>query len=500
MSRQFLMTWDEARKRWTKYHRGLDGKYHNITVSCHQLGCSDRTKMGSYQAANKWWLEKLETLKPQKCKPTEASAILAEIMKSVSPRELALIGERGDEARKLLSILQTEGYKASANSKKAGTDGAFLPLSPADIAVAQLEQGESFSNGTIDHVLMGTDLTEGNRASLLDHIGRRLSSRPRAKSKATTIAVKVAEWVKTKKNRCAANKISAARCDGYEKDIKPFVSWIGAETDISEIGNGTVSGYYDLLCQKIIKGENSNATCKLRYMTFKNFVNWLWENVDGFQLPKNFKSKEYTFPDEDEGKNVVHFTPEEVRALMGDCSERTKLFMLLMLNCAMYQHDISQLQHEEVDWEEGRITRKRSKVRRRKNALTVCYKLWPETFALLKKFRTPGKTGLVLLSEQGNELTHYGIDKTTQKLVRWDSIAEAFKKPAERNKIKKSLKVFRKTSANRLENSGNKEFKACRPAFLAHKSRDLGELHYVIPPQPVLDAAIAWLRKDLLGV
>ena len=44
---------------------------------------------------------------------------------------------------------------------------------------------------------------------------------------------------------------------------------------------------------------------------------------------------------------------EEVRALLAACdgfSERTKLYLLLMLNCGMYQNDIAELRKDEVNW------------------------------------------------------------------------------------------------------------------------------------------------------
>ena len=65
-------------------------------------------------------------------------------------------------------------------------------------------------------------------------------------------------------------------------------------------------------------------------------------------------------------------------------SDKTKLYLLLMLNCGMYQNDIAELLDEEVNWKNGTITRARSKTRDR-NGPVVTYKLWPETFALLKK-------------------------------------------------------------------------------------------------------------------
>lgn len=78
--------------------------------------------------------------------------------------------------------------------------------------------------------------------------------------------------------------------------------------------------------------------------------------------------------------------------------DRTKLYILLMLNCGMTQKDISDLRVEEVDWQEGRIIRKRSKTSKHENVPTVSYLLWQETFRLLRQERNPESKGLVLLN------------------------------------------------------------------------------------------------------
>ena len=116
-----------------------------------------------------------------------------------------------------------------------------------------------------------------------------------------------------------------------------------------------------------------------------------------------------------------------------------------MLNCAMYQSDISDLKPSEVDLERGVITRRRSK--RRRQGLRVTYKLWPETLELL---RTLGSTEgeRVLSSEDGNPLVSY---KTVQgKLRRYDLIGHSYEKVRKRAAIDKPIKVFRKTSVRTL--------------------------------------------------
>ena len=51
-----------------------------------------------------------------------------------------------------------------------------------------------------------------------------------------------------------------------------------------------------------------------------------------------------------------------------------------MINCGMTQVDIADLQPKEVDWDRGRIRRKRSKTDDHEQVPTVDYALWPRTW------------------------------------------------------------------------------------------------------------------------
>src|SRR5262249_22416095 len=146
---------------------------------------------------------------------------------------------------------------------------------------------------------------------------------------------------------------------------------------------------------------------------------------------------------------IETFTVEEVRAMLAACdgfSERTKLYILLMLNCGMYQNDIAELHRDELNWTAGTLTRARSKTRERKGPV-VTYNLWPETVALLKKHRA--KEGeLVLTSEQGNPLVRYWLEDGAMR--RYDLIHAGWTRLAEKLNMKKfrlGMKHLRKTSS-----------------------------------------------------
>jgi integrase len=63
MSLYSLMSWQADKKRWRKFH---EGKWY--FVSCATLG-TPKTRQGSRTGANKWWLEKLASLRESKINP-----------------------------------------------------------------------------------------------------------------------------------------------------------------------------------------------------------------------------------------------------------------------------------------------------------------------------------------------------------------------------------------------------------------------------------------------
>ena len=126
-----------------------------------------------------------------------------------------------------------------------------------------------------------------------------------------------------------------------------------------------------------------------------------------------------------------------------------------MLNCGMTQKDISDLLVSEVEWDEGRIIRKRSKTSDEENVPVVNYKLWPETLRLLRQEGTADSKGRVILNAKreplwSEEITDNGRYQKT------DNIRNAFHRLQRKTKITKPLKSFKKTSATLLR--GNEKY------------------------------------------
>jgi integrase len=180
-----------------------------------------------------------------------------------------------------------------------------------------------------------------------------------------------------------------------------------------------------------------------------------------------------------------------------DASDRTRLYVLLMFNCAFTQKDVSDLAPHEVDWQEGQIIRKRSKTRKTQSTPEVKYRLWPETLELLRTHRSPDPTR-VLVNIKGKPLRDEWI-KPNGKLALRDDIRNAFQRYRKSVGIQTNWppSIIRKTAANQLEQ--HPDYKYYVGYFLGHSPQSVKDRYYTTPSTTQFDAALDWLRGQFLG-
>lgn len=265
-----------------------------------------------------------------------------------------------------------------------------------------------------------------------------------------------------------------------------------------EITEATVSGYYQFQLSRITEGANRNS-CSKHMAIFNLFVDFCAQEVAAFKKPNNLRSRQYRLSQA--GSDVAVFTNHEVSLLLRSCNSRMKLYMLLMLNCAMYQGDVASITVDDVDWENGRIIVARSKKEKLSDGPTVkCnWILWDETWKLLQDLGN--RDGLVLTNVNGKPLLVNGIDKNG-KPTKTDNIRTIFARLVTKLKNQgalperwhKSLKHWRKTGCNIIEKSiDHAEFYAL---YLNHGT--VAKRHYLVSGQPVprFDAAVKWLGEQ----
>lgn len=317
----------------------------------------------------------------------------------------------------------------------------------------------------------------------------------RAAVQEDSLHVHVEEYIRQKVQLVEVGQLSAGRAYSIRLHLTYFRDWLGRDTDVGEIESSTLLKYQSHLLDNLKAKEKdwSRTTAQHYLKTVKAFVRWLWQIEAIPTLPRVLDGKSGPLNIGANSPTVVIFTTEEVTRLLNAASDRTKLYILLMLNCGMTQKDISDLKFEEVDWEKGRIIRKRSKTSQFENVPTVSYLLWQETFRLLQQERSQVSTGRILENANGSPICTEQIG-ADGKFKKTDNVKNAFDRLRKKVGLKKPLKSFKKTSASMLRN--DERFHSLEDLFLGHAPDRISDKHYTQIPAKLLDKAILWLETQ----
>lgn len=307
-----------------------------------------------------------------------------------------------------------------------------------------------------------------------------------------SIGYQLNRFLAEEQSRVEAKQLSPGRFTSKRNNLLHFEKWIGATTSLSALTSEQILNYRRELLSLIKAKKLARDTAHDRLGDATAFIRMLWANEVIEQLPRVLAghSKKLAI-----GKTVSTpqvFTGDEIKLLLEESSERTKLYLLLALNCGMYQGDISNLHPSEVDWEAGTIKRKRSKTRKHENVPTVRYTLWSETLNLLRKFRSNSQDH-VLLNANGGVLVDRGLKEDGKPRVN-DAIKNAFNRLKKKTGVNKSFKLLRKTAATLIR--GNERFNGLESLFLGLSPRGIADQHYAQPPEELLAAATQWLGSQ----
>ena len=309
-----------------------------------------------------------------------------------------------------------------------------------------------------------------------------------------TVAGVVTSFLKRKQTQAEVGERSHGRFDSLRCCLEHFRDWVGGHQHMDVVTSRTLLDYHSALIEAIGAGRVAKYYARDRMQAAKQFVRWCWE-LELLPLPRNIDSKELTI--KLPANPIQTFTVEEVRRLVDNATDTLKLYLLLMLNCGMQQQDIARLRQPQVDWKTGRISVKRSKTQEHANVPKVQYKLWPETFTLLKKHRS-AEGDLVLVNAKGGPLKFETI--VDGKVKKTDNIRSAYERLLRKLKIKgkdrKPLKLIRKTSSSKL--AEHRDYGRFAQYFLGQAPATVADKHYVRPSQELFDEAVGWLHDALL--
>jgi hypothetical protein len=266
-------------------------------------------------------------------------------------------------------------------------------------------------------------------------------------------------------------------------------AWWGND-DIRTLNENRVSKLFDWLNTMVGKKgkELAPISKKCRWVLFRAFIRFLDEQNIIDRLPKNLSSKRFVFKVPINA--VTKWANEEVRAALKALDEKRRCWALLALNCGMTNVDIGGLRKDMVAG--SYLTRKRVKTEEVANVPTVTYKLWPETINLLRQFRSDHDT-LWLASDKGTPLWECYYDEAG-KVKTKDLIILAWRRG--RNADIR-LKDYRSIGASLLDD--HEVFGRYKLHYLGHSPKSVSDKHYSSPSQVQFDAAMDWMRGQVLA-
>jgi integrase len=206
-------------------------------------------------------------------------------------------------------------------------------------------------------------------------------------------------------------------------------------------------------------------------------------------MPRNLDEHKFEIP----AKTIKPISAEDFKKML-DASMGThlELFLLLFLNCGMRSTDAGELLDSEVDWEEGRITRQRSKTRihHSKDVPCVSYHLWDRTFDLLKKYRSGDE--VALKTPRGQPWAWESMD-ASGVYHGSDNVAIRYNRLAKRLKIDSPLSSIRKRGATVLDS--HEHYGRFANHYLGESPRSIKDRHYAAPSIELFDSVIKWLGE-----
>jgi integrase len=441
--RKVTLSWAKAHRRWRKIYRGR--QWHSFV--CDK---SDREAFRRAVEEMEAWRKKIdEEIKSQELE-REAVAATVELQ--------GRINQQVDQLKFLSNFFETRGDVEKVDSieaeiRKLRHDPARLKLFEKPVLAI-----EPFA---------------------VELAAQRLSEKPQEATK--QIAQCLEDFKAFKRSQLDEGRITAPRYDEIARNVDVFANWLGAATTDS-INGDTLPTFRQFLISSY-----KNLRAKNIFETTKQFLRWCYERERLESLPRNFAARDLAF--RTTLKEIVIWKHDEWKVTFEKAPPRIRLYLLLMLNCGAYQTDIAELRQNEVDWQSGRITRRRTKTNQFEKVPVVNYLLWPTTFELLKQFRS--KEGdLVILTETGRKLVCNSI-REDGKLSKDDSVGTIWKR-FERaiSTPLPPLKCLRKTGATHLAEQFGTNYATL---YLGHAPRTLAERHYIAPRQERFDEAIKWL-------
>lgn len=496
MARHAKLNWDSTRDCWRVVYRGKKLRFDGGTGRADRVARRDADD--KFRKIRAELDHEAELAKPHRARYIELidewEGVLAWSMEHGDD-------ERADRARTKLLDLKKRLAQAKPPAPSRGDEHLPDPIVPTPVnsdgvpLTSMLEDPKQLTQ----HVPWNEmDPHEGpcHQTPEQDVWSARINDTQRRRGHALfeeTLGGCVDRFLKAKRREVKAGQLSVGRADTLRIHLDHARQILSDAMPVDRISGQTLNSLREELLKMIATRERfSESYASDILSSFRTFLRWLAELGTIEALPANIDSRRLAI-------RVSHESPKSLRMshvhkLLKEASPRSRLYLLLGLNCAMTQQDISDLHPNEVNWRAGTITRKRSKTRWHKNVPEVTYKLWPVTLKLLKEMgRRRGDH--VLLNTAGRPLKSVWF-RDDDKATKSDAVYNAMKRLAKKTKVSFTLKSLKKTAATLLRDQPR--FRGVYELYLDHAPATTADRHYAGPPQRLLGVALKWLEKKLV--
>lgn len=473
--KEIKLSWRESDKRWSKYYQG---KHHYLGYG------TSKSDHASKAAAWEIWLKLKAELDEQQQRAAVADRRFAR------DYEMSIIPTWEDALGRAVEFSNLTEHPETLNDVQFCTN--ILRHLRGLVKDESASLPDPFRGGFNFHLYDTPDED-------LSEASRRLKDDDRFWGQAATVEASkslggnVRIFLEQQIERAERGEISRGRYDVLRCGLADFERAIGGETALAEVNAATLVGYHRRIMAEVAGKSISDRTAGDRMQSVKQFLRWAFELGTLETLPRNLLANSKTLSIKKRPRAVEVLPLDHIGKLLAAANERTKLYLLLMLNCGMYPVDIAELRQSEVNWKAGRIIRKRTKTKDHKDVPTVNYKLWPETFSLLKACRSKDSER-ALTNEKGGPLR---IEKISgdRKAQRSDAIKSSYSRLCRKLKLPcLPLKRFRKTAASKLAEID--AYRSMVAYYLGHAPSNMAEQSYIKPEDEPFDRALDWLGEQ----
>lgn len=502
MPRKRELTWQAGSNgrggRWRKKYKGQ---------SFYFPGGNGKTDQAAYDRAVELWKQKKEEIDAEVVKPHEADYRTAIIEWNAVLNWSTQHGDsaHAELARRKVKELQSRLVSNTPNPLGHGDrlhdQFEVSPDMLAGIAGTALGEGQATGDPTVARgAIVTPDPTIADEFAMTrqkvngrvwqDRVESQLTLQ--RESQAETVEGNFQRFKAQKQAEAAVGEISAGRYANLMLHVEALVEFVGGVNPVGVLNERTMRDYRSDLLNRVGTKEIGSTYAKDHLDSAKQFVRWLWRERTLDDLPRIFDDQKFNISAS--SKEIKTFETDEIKQLLTAATGPMRLHILLTLNAALTQKDLSDLRPDEVQWKKGTIRRKRSKTGENANVPEVTYTLWPETLQLLRLHRSDHPEQL-LLNERGGPLKVERL-RPDGKLYKVDNVQRNFGRLCRKLKITgRSFTSLKKTSATLLR--GQKKYHGVVDYFLGHAPRKMSDKHYAGGPDALLAKALKWLAKEL---